>query len=174
MPLCRRSALALCALLQFAAAQTAAAQATTTAGEFSVEPPTLVALGFDWEITARGTSSRTITWRIGTTASTSRRRAILTARRMKSPIAFRWAIDIYKNDIYNMRDNCVEADGGGRVYFVQNLVYNGPGSGSPKYVATPAGVLCSVKSRSTTRSHLKQRKICHLELHRRRWHRRRR
>src|SRR5262245_20957585 len=27
------------------------AQKTTTAGEFSVEPPTLVSLGFDWQIT---------------------------------------------------------------------------------------------------------------------------
>ena len=81
---------------------------------------------------------------------------------------FPMSIDIYNNDIYNMGDNCVETDGGGRnirvfrnrcfntaagglsaqplfggpVYFVQNLVYNGPGSGSLKYVATPAGVLC--------------------------------
>ena len=81
---------------------------------------------------------------------------------------FPMSIDITDNDIYNMGDNCVETDGGGRnirvfrnrcfntaagglsaqplfggpVYFVRNLVYNGPGSGSLKYVATPAGVLC--------------------------------
>src|SRR5512138_904680 len=37
------------ALLAMAAAP-ARAQTTTTAGEFSVEPPTLVSLGFDWKI----------------------------------------------------------------------------------------------------------------------------
>ena len=31
-------------------ARPAAAQTATTAGEFSVEPPTLVSLGFDWTI----------------------------------------------------------------------------------------------------------------------------
>jgi hypothetical protein len=81
---------------------------------------------------------------------------------------FPMSIDFYNNDIYNMGDNCIETDGGGRnirvfrnrcfnsaagalsaqplfggpVYFFQNLVYNGPGSGSLKYVATPAGILC--------------------------------
>jgi hypothetical protein len=76
--------------------------------------------------------------------------------------------DIYDNDIFNMGDNCVETDGGGRnmrvlrnrcvntalqglsaqpifggpVYFIRNIVYNGPGSGSLKYVSTPAGILC--------------------------------
>lgn len=84
------------------------------------------------------------------------------------PDRFPMSIDIYNNDIYNMGDNCIETDGGGRnirvfrnrcfntaagglsaqpvfggpVYFLQNVVYNGPGSGSLKYVATPAGVLC--------------------------------
>src|SRR4029078_6842835 len=57
MHLCRPSALALFALLPFVSAQRAAAQATTTAGEFSVEPPTLVALGFDWQIS--GANNRT-------------------------------------------------------------------------------------------------------------------
>jgi hypothetical protein len=78
------------------------------------------------------------------------------------------AIDFYNNDIFNMGDNCIESDGGARnirvfrnrcfnsasqglsaqplyggpVYFVQNVLYNGPGSGSLKFVATPAGVLC--------------------------------
>src|ERR1700751_4503208 len=32
------------------AAASASAQTTTTSGEFSVEPPTLVSLGFDWKI----------------------------------------------------------------------------------------------------------------------------
>jgi hypothetical protein len=78
------------------------------------------------------------------------------------------SIDFYGNDIYNMGDNCIETDGGGRnirvfrnrcfntaagglsaqplyggpVYFFQNLVYNGPGSGSLKFVSTPSGILC--------------------------------
>jgi hypothetical protein len=78
------------------------------------------------------------------------------------------SIDFYNNDIFNMGDNCIESDGGARnirvfrnrcfnsasqglsaqplyggpVYFFQNVVYNGPGSGSLKFVATPAGVLC--------------------------------
>ena len=81
---------------------------------------------------------------------------------------FPMSIDFYNNDIYNMGDNCIETDGGGRnirvfrnrcvntaagglsaqpmfggpVYFFQNLVYNGPGSGSLKYVSTPAGIVC--------------------------------
>jgi hypothetical protein len=81
---------------------------------------------------------------------------------------FPMSIDFYNNDIYNMGDNCIETDGGGRnirvfrnrcfnsaagalsaqplfggpVYFFRNLVYNGPGSGSLKYVSTPAGILC--------------------------------
>jgi hypothetical protein len=77
------------------------------------------------------------------------------------------SIDFYGNDIFNMGDNCIESDGGahnirvfrnrcfnvasqalsaqpmygGPVYFYENLVYNAPGSGSLKFVATPAGVL---------------------------------
>jgi hypothetical protein len=84
------------------------------------------------------------------------------------PDRFPMSIDFYNNDIYNMGDNCIETDGGGRnirvfrnrcfnsaagalsaqplfggpVYFFQNLVYNGPGSGALKYVSTPAGILC--------------------------------
>ncbi|HEX5421587.1 MAG TPA: hypothetical protein VFY39_16470 [Gammaproteobacteria bacterium] len=76
--------------------------------------------------------------------------------------------DFYENDIFNMGDNCVETDGGGRNirvfrnrcfntalgglsaqpifggpdYFFRNIVYNGPGAGALKYVSTPAGVLC--------------------------------
>jgi hypothetical protein len=85
------------------------------------------------------------------------------------PIADRLpvSIDFYGNDIFNMGDNCIEADGGahnlrvfrnrcfnvasqalsaqpmygGPVYFYQNLVYNAPASGSLKLIATPAGVL---------------------------------
>ncbi len=75
--------------------------------------------------------------------------------------------DFYENDIYNMGDNCIETDGGGRnmrvfrnrcvntalgglsaqpifggpVYFIRNIVYNGPGAGSLKFVSTPTGVL---------------------------------
>src|SRR5262245_52504893 len=44
-----RLALAVLAAVTFIASP-AAAQTTTTAGEFSVEPPTLVSLGFDWKI----------------------------------------------------------------------------------------------------------------------------
>ena len=85
------------------------------------------------------------------------------------PIADRFPMsnDFYDNDIYNMGDNCIETDGGGRnmrvfrnrcvntalgglsaqpifggpVYFVRNIVYNGPGAGSLKFVSTPTGVL---------------------------------
>ncbi len=75
--------------------------------------------------------------------------------------------DFYENDITNMGDNCIETDGGGRnmrvlrnrcantaaqglsaqpifggpVYFIRNIVYNGPGSGSLKFVSTPSGIL---------------------------------
>src|SRR5215467_1401770 len=37
--------------LMFAVTSPAHSQATTVAGEFSVEPPTLLSLGFDWKIT---------------------------------------------------------------------------------------------------------------------------
>jgi hypothetical protein len=87
-----------------------------------------------------------------------------------SPAADRFpmSVDFYENDIYNMGDNCIETDGGGRnmrvfrnrcfntalgglsaqpifggpVYFIRNIVYNGPGAGALKYVSTPTGVLC--------------------------------
>jgi hypothetical protein len=86
-----------------------------------------------------------------------------------SPIADRFpmSVDFYENDITNMGDNCIETDGGGRnmrvfrnrcantalqglsaqpifggpVYFIRNIVYNGPGSGSLKFVSTPSGIL---------------------------------
>ena len=50
MNLRRLCALTLYAIVQLVAARPAAAQATTTPGEFSIEPPTLVSLGFDWKI----------------------------------------------------------------------------------------------------------------------------
>ncbi len=86
------------------------------------------------------------------------------------PVADRFpmSVDFYGNDFYNMGDNCIETDGGGRnmrvfrnrcfntaagglsaqpifggpVYFIRNVVYNGPGAGALKYVSTPAGVIC--------------------------------
>ncbi|HXS27571.1 MAG TPA: hypothetical protein VN730_07900 [Steroidobacteraceae bacterium] len=77
------------------------------------------------------------------------------------------SIDIYDNDIYNVADNCIEADGGahdirvfenrcfnsaggalsaqpifgGPVYFYRNVVYNTTTGGYLKLVDTPAGVL---------------------------------
>lgn len=77
------------------------------------------------------------------------------------------AIDFYNNDIYNMADNCIEADGGahnirvfrnrcfnsaggalsaqptfgGPLYFYQNVIYNTTTGGPLKLIDTPAGVL---------------------------------
>ena len=77
------------------------------------------------------------------------------------------SIDFYGNDITNVADNCIEADGsahnvrvfknrcfnsaqgalsaqpifGGPAYFVQNLVYDATSGGPLKFVDTPAGVL---------------------------------
>lgn len=77
------------------------------------------------------------------------------------------AIDIYNNDITNVDDNCIEADGamhnvrvlrnrcfnqghralstqpilGGPVYFIRNVVYHAPEGGSVKFTANSAGVL---------------------------------
>jgi len=77
------------------------------------------------------------------------------------------SIDFYNNDIYNMADNCIEADGGahnirvfrnrcfnsaggalsaqpifgGPLYFYQNLMYDTTTGGPLKFVDTPAGVL---------------------------------
>ncbi|MGH8261506.1 MAG: hypothetical protein ACREUG_17635, partial [Steroidobacteraceae bacterium] len=84
-------------------------------------------------------------------------------RRDRVPVS----IDIYDNDIYNVADNCIEADGGahdirvfenrcfdstggalsaqpifgGPVYFYRNLVYDATTGGYLKLVDTPAGVL---------------------------------
>ena len=75
------------------------------------------------------------------------------------------SIDIYNNDIYNVHDNCIEADGafynvrvmrnrcfnsalqayslqplgGGPAYFIRNITYNSPVSGSIKFSQRPAG-----------------------------------
>jgi hypothetical protein len=77
------------------------------------------------------------------------------------------ALDIYNNDISNIDDNCIEADGiaynarilrnrcfnmahralstqpalGGPVYFVRNVVYHAPEGGALKLTANSAGVL---------------------------------
>jgi hypothetical protein len=76
------------------------------------------------------------------------------------------SIDFYRNDVYNMGDNCMEGDGGahnirlfenrcfntaaaalsaqpifgGPIYFYRNLVYNTPSGGPLKFADTPAGV----------------------------------
>jgi hypothetical protein len=77
------------------------------------------------------------------------------------------SIDFYNNDIYNMADNCIEADGGahnirvfrnrcfneaggafsaqptfgGPLYFYQNVAYDNTTGGPLKLIDTPAGVL---------------------------------
>ncbi|MBN2318750.1 MAG: hypothetical protein JXR49_06725 [Acidobacteria bacterium] len=77
------------------------------------------------------------------------------------------AIDIYNNDITNVDDNCIEADGamhnirilrnrcfnqahrslstqpilGGPAYFIRNIVYHAPEGGSVKFTANSAGIL---------------------------------
>jgi len=85
----------------------------------------------------------------------------------ESPDRVPISIDFYNNDIYNMADNCIEADGGahnirvfrnrcfnsaggalsaqptfgGPLYFFQNLIYNTTTGGPLKLIDTPAGVL---------------------------------
>jgi len=77
------------------------------------------------------------------------------------------AIDFYNNDIYNVADNCIEADGGaqnirvfnnrcvnsatgalsaqpifgGPVYFYRNLTFAGTSGGPLKLIDTPSGIL---------------------------------
>jgi hypothetical protein len=77
------------------------------------------------------------------------------------------SIDIYGNDVSNVDDNCVEADGaahnvrifrnrcfnqghralsaqpafGGPIYFIRNLVYHAPEGGALKTSSTPAGLV---------------------------------
>jgi hypothetical protein len=77
------------------------------------------------------------------------------------------SIDIHNNDIANVDDNCIEADGamfnirvlrnrcvnqahralsaqpllGGPAYFIRNVVYHAPEGGSIKWQGTPAGLV---------------------------------
>lgn len=77
------------------------------------------------------------------------------------------SIDFYNNDISNVEDNCIEADGGahnirifrnrcfnsghralsvqpvfgGPVYFIRNIVYHAPEGGAVKFTASSAGIL---------------------------------
>jgi len=77
------------------------------------------------------------------------------------------SIDFYGNDISNVEDNCIEADGGahnirvfrnrcfnhghralsvqpafgGPVYFIRNVVYHAPEGGAVKFTASSAGIL---------------------------------
>ena len=107
-------------------------------------------------------------------ASTSRPTAIPTAAR--TPIRDRLpvSIDFYGNDISNVEDNCIEADGGahnirifrnrcfnhghralsvqpvfgGPVYFIRNIVYHAPEGGARQV----HGVVGRASSCTTTRS----------------------
>ena len=77
------------------------------------------------------------------------------------------SIDFYNNDITNVEDNCIEADGGahnirifrnrcfnhghralsvqpafgGPVYFIRNIVYHAPEGGAVKFTASSAGIV---------------------------------
>ena len=77
------------------------------------------------------------------------------------------SIDFYNNDVTNVEDNCIEADGGahnirifrnrcfnhghralsvqpmfgGPVYFIRNLVYHAPEGGAVKFTASSAGIV---------------------------------
>ncbi|MEP7306117.1 MAG: right-handed parallel beta-helix repeat-containing protein [Acidobacteriota bacterium] len=77
------------------------------------------------------------------------------------------SIDFYGNDIFNMEDNCLEADGGahnirifrnrcfnhghralsvqpafgGPVYFIRNIVYHAPEGGAVKFTASSSGIV---------------------------------
>jgi hypothetical protein len=77
------------------------------------------------------------------------------------------SIDFYGNDVFNVEDNCIEADGGahnirifrnrcfnhghralsvqpafgGPVYFIRNLVYHAPEGGAVKFTASSAGIV---------------------------------
>ena len=77
------------------------------------------------------------------------------------------SIDFYGNDISNVEDNCIEADGGahnirvfrnrcfnhghralsvqpmfgGPVYFIRNIVYHAPEGGAVKFTASSAGIV---------------------------------
>lgn len=77
------------------------------------------------------------------------------------------SIDFYGNDVFNVEDNCIEADGGahnirifrnrcfnhghralsvqpmfgGPVYFIRNIVYHAPEGGAVKFTASSAGIV---------------------------------
>jgi hypothetical protein len=77
------------------------------------------------------------------------------------------SIDFYGNDVFNVEDNCIEADGGahnvrvfrnrcfnhghralsvqpsfgGPVYFIRNVVYHAPEGGAVKFTASSAGIV---------------------------------
>jgi hypothetical protein len=77
------------------------------------------------------------------------------------------SIDFYGNDVFNVEDNCLEADGGahnirifrnrcfnhghralsvqpafgGPVYFIRNVVYHAPEGGAVKFTASSAGIV---------------------------------
>jgi len=77
------------------------------------------------------------------------------------------SIDFYGNDVFNVEDNCIEADGGahnirifrnrcfnhghralsvqpafgGPVYFIRNLVYHAPEGGAVKFTASSSGIV---------------------------------
>ena len=115
----------------------------------------------------RATSSPTTRSPTSTTASTSRPTAIPTAA--PTPIRDRLpvSIDFYGNDISNVEDNCIEADGGahnirifrnrcfnhghralsvqpmfgGPVYFIRNVVYHAPEGGAVKFTASSSGIV---------------------------------
>jgi len=77
------------------------------------------------------------------------------------------SIDFYGNDVFNVEDNCIEADGGahnirifrnrcfnhghralsvqpafgGPVYFIRNVVYHAPEGGAVKFTASSSGIV---------------------------------
>ena len=77
------------------------------------------------------------------------------------------SIDFYGNDVFNVEDNCIEADGGahnirifrnrcfnhghralsvqpafgGPVYFIRNVVYHAPEGGAVKFTASSSGII---------------------------------
>ncbi len=85
--------------------------------------------------------------------------------------------DFYENDIFNMGDNCIETDGGGRnmrvlrnrcvntaleglsaqpifggpVYFIRNVVYNGPGLGLAEVRVDAERESSATRTRSSAR-----------------------
>ena len=100
-------------------------------------------------------------------ASTTPPTATRTARRIAIRDRLPVSIDFYNNDITNVDDNCIEADGaahnirifrnrcfnhghralsaqpvfGGPVYFIRNIVYHAPEGGALKTSSTPAGLV---------------------------------